>query len=105
MAETVTAKVLRGARLLDKKYPGWEKKISLPELDLNSCEVCVLGQLYGIYETGLGQVFEDGDRSDGFKRYHYGFSDLGTKDRMRHLTQVWGRLILSRLAKLFNNGG
>lgn len=100
MAETKTAKVSRGMKLLDKMYPRWEAEINLATLDLNSCEVYILGQLYGGYQDGLARVFADGD-SNGIARYEYGFSEMQARDRMRQLTRVWVNLILRRFAKLF----
>lgn len=41
-----------GAALLDKRYPGWEAEIDLDILEMNSCDHCVLGQLYGGFEVG-----------------------------------------------------
>lgn len=42
---TVKERVARGAALLDRIVPGWEKRIDLEKLDLASCEFCVCGQL------------------------------------------------------------
>ena len=99
MAETIIARVRRGAKLLDKTLPGWEKKIRLHDLDLNNCEVCILGQLYRSYFKGLDALF-DGDLA--YKaRYLYGFSSLRKDKLMKRLTRTWGRFILGRLALLF----
>jgi len=51
-AETAT----RGAQLLDKRVPGWAQRINLPALDMNSCNDCVLGQLYGDYGVGVDEL-------------------------------------------------
>jgi hypothetical protein len=47
------AEVKNGIRLLDEKVPGWAKRINLAKLDMESCHNCILGQLFGLYETGL----------------------------------------------------
>jgi hypothetical protein len=55
----VTHYVKRGIKLLDQAKPGWWRpgKIDLGRLDLSSCSLCVLGQLYngkpGGYARGL----------------------------------------------------
>lgn len=41
-----------GAALLDKKEPGWKDKIDLAKLDLADGCLCVLGQVYGMFEDG-----------------------------------------------------
>src|SRR5437667_4506213 len=38
--------VQRGMQLLDRDCPGWEKRIYLPDLDINSGCTCILGQVY-----------------------------------------------------------
>jgi hypothetical protein len=53
--ETCRAKV--GATLLDLLRPGWANEIRTDRLDLASCQVCVLGQLFGSYEEGAAKVF------------------------------------------------
>ena len=98
MAETITASVMRGAKLLDEKSPGWHRRINLHALDLNDCQECILGQVYGEYANGLETLFA-GDQKY-FSRYHFGFSSTytGGKDRgMRRLTAAWMRLIVKRI--------
>lgn len=46
MTETAQVRVARGAAWLDKKYPGWHQGIDLSILDISSCHLCVLGQVY-----------------------------------------------------------
>jgi hypothetical protein len=47
-AEQAAAK---GAALLDEEVPGWADRIDVPTLDLGSCTLCVLGQLYPEHNT------------------------------------------------------
>ena len=52
LQERLAAKaVARGARLLDKIMPGWDKKIDLHDLDLSDGSTCVLGQLFDEPQT------------------------------------------------------
>jgi hypothetical protein len=43
--ETIATRVERGAALLDRHVPGWEKRIDLETLDIASSEFCICGQL------------------------------------------------------------
>ncbi len=53
--ETVRAKI--GATLLDLLKPGWAEEINVETLKLDSCESCILGQLFGGYARGAEKVF------------------------------------------------
>lgn len=48
-ALTAKAVVKRGAKMLDKKLPGWEKKVAITTLRMDDGCKCVLGQLGGKY--------------------------------------------------------
>jgi len=56
---TVQERVGNGMALLDAKRPGWYKEVDLKTLNIDSCDKCVLGQLYGGYEEGVNKVFPD----------------------------------------------
>ena len=43
--------------LLDKVKPGWEQRINVETLNLESAMECVLGQLYGSYADGLSALW------------------------------------------------
>lgn len=61
------ARIRRGAKLLDKKVPGWDAKINTTRLNLSSATDCVLGQLFSVrgvtydfwsgYLRGLEELF------------------------------------------------
>lgn len=36
------------AKALDEARPGWYKKVNLTTLKLESCDECILGQVYGL---------------------------------------------------------
>lgn len=72
----------RGVALLDKHNPGWREKIDREKLDLNDFWNCILGQLYGVMDDGMNELFGEGQWRDndavahGFwlntaKRYDY----------------------------------
>jgi hypothetical protein len=45
--------VRQGARFLDRVCPGWRRRIDRIFLDMQSFELCILGQLYGYYPDAL----------------------------------------------------
>ena len=66
MTATVAERVARGAALLDEKVPGWRERINLDTFAISSCERCILGQVYGYYATGLGELRRP--RSDPYSK-------------------------------------
>ena len=48
----IKLQVQAGVALLDKKQPNWRNVINLAELDLKSCEKCILGQVFHRFEIG-----------------------------------------------------
>lgn len=86
-----SAVIEAGMQVLDAKVPGWECKIDPDVLELNSCQLCVLGQVYGDYLDGKRQLgIEDGTP--------YGFSLNSSKtNEYRFLTRAWLRLLRTRV--------
>jgi len=88
-------RVRAGALLLDEMSPGWERKIDQDRLDMANDYTCILGQLYGAYETapGMGEPMED-----------LGFYLAGTltwqseqeDERWNRLTELWITEICNR---------
>ena len=78
-----TSKVKSGIQLLNAHFgnENWKKDIDLDTLDLGSCGVCVLGQLFGDYSDGLDELGIDGGRAYGF--------DVTSTGNFRELTQAW----------------
>jgi hypothetical protein len=67
-----TQRVRGGANLLDYHRPGWEREIDIEHLDMGDTDFCVLGQLYGDYESGcdaLGLGRNDERATHGFNVY------------------------------------
>lgn len=102
------AEVNRGARLLDRRCPGWEEQIALDMLDIGSCEVCVCGQLAlaASSTTPAGKAIRaamrEGDTPfaafestilTGRRGYSHGFAGGG------ELEVAWHELVTRRLAK------
>ncbi len=86
--------VEEGMKVLDKNMPGWECRIDPALLDLASCQLCVLGQIYGDYAIGKREVGIGPDGTD------HGFSLKEDADKPREymfLTKTWLRVIKRRL--------
>lgn len=82
-------KVKLGAKLLDKKIPGWRKKIDLNDFDMTTCQECVLGQLTEHYALGLGQLGIEGESEE------HGFSAAYSED-WGDLQKLWVEEIISQ---------
>ena len=52
MAMSMTEKVQQGAKLLDRKRPGWAGRVEVEILHMSDCQKCVLGQLFSRYHYG-----------------------------------------------------
>ena len=86
--------VERGAELLDREKPGWERKIDVETLDLSSCSECILGQAFRVnqhpaYRRALDIL--------GVESSRYGFTPWG-RQAWSNLTAAWRELIESRRA-------
>jgi hypothetical protein len=96
---TIAERVARGAALLDEKQPGWWQRIYPDIIDIDSCERCVLGQVYEAedgndygYSTGLTALGID----LGGPEHDHGFDC--DWDEQEDLTAAWRELIESRRA-------
>lgn len=45
------------AKILDEALPGWHNQIKIPKLNMNRDSLCILGQLYLDYPTGMLRLF------------------------------------------------
>src|SRR4051794_40019462 len=43
--------VARGAALLDLHQPGWRSAVRPDDLEMNECESCIIGQVFGCIGT------------------------------------------------------
>jgi len=95
--ETVRAKI--GATFLDVAQPGWAERINLRRLDLNSCESCVLGQLFGDFANGAEKVFamRGSARFAAARECGLDGAHDGPTDQYTALTAAWKREIAKRL--------
>jgi hypothetical protein len=101
-------RVERGAALLDEACPGWERQIDPRLLRMESCDRCILGQLYGHYVLGLSCVLEPQPGNVLFAASDCGFTLIAEEqdgydriealERFHQLADAWRRLIRRRLA-------
>lgn len=92
---TLKEKIKKGARFLDKKVPKWWRKINTSTLDIDSCEDCILGQLFGYYENGIKELnLETGKNTDGMA-----FNNLNPGNPQQ--TNFW----IDEILKRRKNGG
>lgn len=77
-----TSIVANGVDYLDTEYGNnWRSKINLDRLNVARCDVCVLGQIFGDYDTGLEEL-----GIDSIDAKKYGFN---TDEDMQALTDAW----------------
>lgn len=69
--DEATARVAKGAALLDQKLPGWAQKVDVGRLELSDCRVCVLGQL------GNALPGDEMDRYDAMAKLIWLMADEG----------------------------
>ena len=100
---TVTERVARGAALLDEKIPGWDSRIDLDVLDIDSCAQCILGQVFAAESSyypvarGFGAGIDELGLDDSV------IEDLGFDDTDGLITQVsaeWRRVITERRVRV-----
>jgi hypothetical protein len=81
--------VQAGAKLLDEKRPGWPQGINTERLNVSNTLDCVLGQVYGHFDTGLGDLGLDWVENEDEP---YGFSlPLFRREEVTYaaLTDAW----------------
>lgn len=96
--------VERGVAVLDRKRPGWWKKIKLTKLDMSSgmydeaygsCG-CILAQLApdGDYDTGVDRLTRAADKDEWATRRGF----MAEPDFYAYLTRKWKQVIRERRA-------
>lgn len=91
------ARVRKGAALLDKRAPGWEKNINTRTLNIASTHNCALGQTYGSYFVGAvvagvtHTTKEHGFQANGW--------NVDVDAEYRALTEAWKAEVYDRRKK------
>lgn len=110
--EAAAEAVKRGAALLDTCMPNWVERVDILDLDVSSCQSCVLGQVYADQVTGshpsrtgwgMGMLDLFGT-TDAINGVAYGFEQRGLAvmdtlypaEEYDLLTNAWADLIAAR---------
>lgn len=100
MDTDVAGRVARGVALLDARVPGWVDRVNTIKLDIQNCERCVLGQVYGDYFFGSSKL-EIVERES-----EYGFDRVQDLDYIEDMIQdfedlreEWQRVVTVLQAK------
>jgi hypothetical protein len=90
------ARVRRGAALLDRFRPGWAREIDCDRLAMESCDSCILGQLWGDYMDGFRELVRPLDSRVLFSAANHGFAlfwreqmSPWTMNRFAALADAW----------------
>ncbi len=109
MADRYSLRVARGVEFLDKVYPGWDSKIALGRLAMETCDKCILGQLYGDYYRGFREILVSFPATIMYKSADFGFtlydheqnswkeSQEVILSKFRELADTWRDAIRGRL--------
>lgn len=84
MSNIATQRVAAGAKFLDNVHYAWANKIDIPSLEMFDGDSCIIGQLYGGYETGLSKLAIKSERA-----MTYGFEDQYGETTYDQLTAAW----------------
>lgn len=96
MARSLKQRVASGAKFLDKKVPGWEKKVKRTKLVMCCNEMCVLGQLAGDQMDALkyGDSLGLDMCNDDYEKYGFEGDDYA-EDKSHE--ELWQNEIKARL--------
>lgn len=104
--DKIKKRAARGAKLLDKKIPGWQYSVSIARLDMSSVNNCVLAQVHDFgYIFALEYLFGADGKAKGSIRNGF---DCSAKKYSRsesfayfsYLTEAWASEIRNRRACL-----
>lgn len=84
MSDIATQRVSAGAKFLDSVNYDWANKIDISSLEMYDGDSCIVGQLYGDYETGLSRL-----GISSTEAMSYGFEDESYEVTYTELTAAW----------------
>lgn len=89
---SIADRVRDGGTHLDLSVPGWwtSAKVKLTDLDMECCDNCVLGMLFGSYEVGQAELFGGTNLAYDRKAAQFGFTLFEEDgDCWSALTSAW----------------
>lgn len=106
MTQQYADRVHLGAELLDRWHPGWHRAIERARLRMETCNLDVLGLLYGDFRSGFRALIANEDSRRLFSAAEHGFTlhDLeqdspDVLERFRSLGDAWRAEIAARLER------
>jgi hypothetical protein len=102
-------RIAKGAALLDKVRPSWFHEVNCDRLSMESCDDCMMGQLYGKYYIGFIELIENESDCILFSAAECGFTLYNREQiyfsghpedvisRFKALADAWRSLIKTRL--------
>ena len=87
--------VARGAALLDKKKPGWARKVDMRTFTMLYPDTCTLAQCFGTYEQGRQKLKLD-DKQSGDLGFSGRIFEFFIGHELLDLNGLWRKAILKR---------
>jgi hypothetical protein len=92
---SIAERVANGVTWLDEHMPDWPSKLSVTVLDIEDCQRCVLGQLFGSFQEApevatWSSIHLEGDYVGDVRGFN------GSDYHMPLLTEEWRRVITDR---------
>jgi hypothetical protein len=90
-SDLVRERVNRGVELLDETFPDWANMVQKQILRMDHCSYCVLGQMFGIYNSGLATIGMSHDAAieHGFDFADGDFDQDEVEQRYAELEFLW----------------
>lgn len=109
MTPDFAARAANGAALLDRRAPGWHRKVAVDRLAIESCDRCVLGQVFGHFVSGkviliraepsLDRHFFGRDHGFVAQSAEFGPEGSGHLRYLRALADCWRAEVAARLIR------
>jgi hypothetical protein len=96
---TIVERVAAGVALLDRTTPGWDTKISLADLRIESPCDCVCGQVFGNYDLRPEESQGNKDADYGFEAASArtdSYSVIDVEYEYAALNDEWRRVVAGR---------
>lgn len=87
--KTAKERIELGAKWLDMTKPDWKDKIDLSILDMDDSKHCIIGQVFGNFNTVRGKVLSESTVEKYGFIYHDHEDDDDTDNEINELTEAW----------------
>ncbi len=100
MGERYDLRAKAGAGLLDEHYPGWAGRIRAESIAMDSCDLCILGQLRGHYFDGYEEIRRRLPDGFLFRASDYGFTLPQCEQNYQPTSSVLYEAVMGRFRAL-----